>query len=545
MVEDDQNDAELVAHELERAGHRLQCERVDNAAALETALARQPWDIIISDYRLPQFTGLEALKTLQGHDLDLPFILVSGTIGEAVAVAAMKAGAHDYIMKDNLSRLVPAVERELREADGRRERRRAETAWRDEAQISAAVGRVATELIALLDLPRILDRACQMTAEVLQCDSSHAFLWRPDERVYTPVSSYGDTPEQWESLRVLRLPRALAADIVDRLERDEVVQTAITPAGSAAAAVLARSGITVALFVGLRRGTEMIGILTAGYRGSKPAFSPQQERIAHGVGQLASMALENGRLVDELERANRIKADFLATMSHELRTPLNVIIGYQDLLEDGAFGTLTAEQIEPLRRAHKSADELLQLISATLDLSRLEAGRLPIESAAVAVQEVIDEVLVETRLTYVKPNLQLCANVATQLPHVHTDPLKLKVVLKNLVGNAIKFTEQGSVTVSAALHGEGVEIAVTDTGTGIKPEALPIIFEPFRQAESVNTRRYEGAGLGLYIVRRLLDVLGGTIAVESEVGRGSTFRVWLPTAGPRPPQPPPVGTEKP
>jgi signal transduction histidine kinase len=242
--------------------------------------------------------------------------------------------------------------------------------------------------------------------------------------------------------------------------------------------------------------------------------------------------LENARLMEELERADRLKSDFVATMSHELRTPLNIIVGYNDLLLDGTFGSLTSEQTGVVVRADTSARQLLELITATLDLSRLDTADTPLELKEIALPELIGEIDAENRDWREKPNLHFGWNVAPALPRLRTDPVKLKVVLKNVIANAVKFTDRGSVTVDLRSLDGGVQITVNDTGIGIAPEMLPIIFEPFRQADSSATRRFGGVGLGLYIVRRLLDLLGGTVTVESELSRGSTFRVWVPTAAP-------------
>jgi len=240
------------------------------------------------------------------------------------------------------------------------------------------------------------------------------------------------------------------------------------------------------------------------------------------------MALQNARLVEELELANQFKSHFVATMSHELRTPLNVIIGYHDLLLEGTFGSLSEEQSYILRRAHRSARELLDLINATLDLSRYEAKRIPLEIRDVSVGELVDEVMRETWELPDKPALSVEWDVAEDIPPLRTDRVKLKMVLKNLIGNAIKFTEEGTVSIEVQARDGAVEFCVRDTGIGIPPEAVAVIFEPFRQADSSTTARYGGTGLGLYIVHRLLDILGGSITVASEVGAGSAFRVCLP-----------------
>ena len=301
-------------------------------------------------------------------------------------------------------------------------------------------------------------------------------------------------------------------------------------------AVLRRSSERFACLLGgsqqlSGRGKEIIGIQTAGSRRRKE-FSPHQQRIARGISQLASLALANAKLLEELEQANRLKEDVVGTMSHELRTPLNIIIGYNDLLCEGAFGPLTAEQSDILRRVDKSARDLLDLIIATLDLSRLQSQQLPLNLQEVRVAELLAELETEAgHFHHHKPAVSLEWQVAPALPPLHTDPVELKMVLKNLITNALKFTEEGSVTVTASPQGEGVKFCVADTGIGIAREHLSLIFDPFRQVNSSPRHRQGGqggVGLGLYIVQQLLKVLGGTVTVESELGKGSTFRVWVP-----------------
>jgi len=182
-----------------------------------------------------------------------------------------------------------------------------------------------------------------------------------------------------------------------------------------------------------------------------------------------------------------------------------------------------------LRRVDRSARELLDLITAVLDLSRLEAGRLPLVTQETQVAALLQEIQAETHRLQEQTPLRFVWEIEEALPVLCTDPGKLKIVLKNLLGNAVKFTFSGSITLSAGRHQGGVEFRVTDTGIGIPQEALGMIFEPFRQIEHSATRQHSGTGLGLHIVKRLLEILGGTITVESAVGQGSTFRVWIPT----------------
>lgn len=244
------------------------------------------------------------------------------------------------------------------------------------------------------------------------------------------------------------------------------------------------------------------------------------------LGHLASLALEVARLIENLEQANRLKSDFVATMSHELRTPMNIIMGYNDLLRTDAYGPLNDAQRRVFLEMDRSAGQLLELINATLDMSRLEAERLPRSIREVDPRELLAEVREESR-HLAGPDVKIVWKCSRNRTRIRTDAVKLKVILKNLLDNAVKFTEAGQVTVEARSRQGGLDLSVTDTGIDIAEDALSFIFEPFRQVEPASTRHYGGVGLGLHVVCRLVDLLEGSITVESELGRGSTFRVWL------------------
>jgi len=258
------------------------------------------------------------------------------------------------------------------------------------------------------------------------------------------------------------------------------------------------------------------------------ALRHSEEKNRALLAQATCIAEELRQAKDTAETADRAKTEFLATMSHELRTPIHVILGYEDLLLDEVFGPLSEEQLNALRRIRSNAQGLLELISAVLDVSQMAAGKLWINVQLVHPSEIWEQLKTETRELCEQSPLRFVWDWQEELPDFYTDPGKLKVIIKNLLGNAIKFTQQGTVTVSARSSANGVEICVADTGAGIPPESLSLIFQPFQQLDDAANHRYGGTGLGLHIVKRLLELLGGRIEVESVVGQGSTFRVWLP-----------------
>jgi PAS domain S-box-containing protein len=400
------------------------------------------------------------------------------------------------------------------------ERKRAE-------EVSSALARVGRELISSLALPVLLERLCRVTAEVLGCDFSYTMFLGEDDRAYVPVAGFGHSQDEWESLRVMSFPVARVPAVHERLCRGEIVPLAVAEHRDVSAALVASAyGMTGVLCMGLHRGGELYGIQTAGYRDRAATFSGEQRRIAEGIAQLASLALENARLVEELDRANRLKSEFVATMSHELRTPLNVIMGYTDMVLDRSFGALSEEQSDMLQRVRASAHTLLDLVTSTLDLSRLETGRVGVELDAVDVSVLASDLIAETLEVLVKPSVCVVADIAPDLPSIQTDVSKLKVVLKNLLSNAAKFTDRGTITLAAHARQGALELTVSDTGIGIAADTIPEVFEPFRQADSSRDRG--GVGLGLHIVSRLLDLLGGTVWIDSRLGEGTTVRVTLP-----------------
>jgi len=527
IVEDSPRDAELEVATLEAAGYACEWQRVDTRDAFFQQITAPDYDLILADFTMPSFDGLTALRLLQERHFEIPFIIVSGTLGEERAIESLKAGATDYVLKTRLDRLVPVVERALREASEQRRRREAETARQEEGDIAAVLAHVGRELISSLDTPVLLKRLCQLVAERLDCDVSRTLLWQPNEGVFAVAAEYGANAEQSETSGHVPMAEPAIAPLLARLEREDVVEVATGSAEQLVSAeLLASHQIANGLFSALRRGPIIIGLQTASR--SRP-FDGKDHRIAEGIARLGSLALSNAHVVEELERVSRLKSDFVSIMSHELRTPLNVIMGYNDLLLEEALGPLTGQQLAALKTSRKRAAELSELINSILDLGRLDRGKLELNPCETSIADVLRDIETSAQpLLAERRQLAWRTDVPAALPVLRTDPVKLAVVLRNLVSNAIKFTETGTVTVAVREAGGGIEIAVTDTGIGIPPALKPMLFEPFRQAEEALTRRYGGVGMGLHVVHRLLEVLHGRVSVESEVARGSTFRVWLP-----------------
>jgi two-component system sensor histidine kinase/response regulator len=481
IVDDSANDADLVVLALQRGGHEVKFERVDTPEAMLAALRQQSWDIVISDFSMPRFDGLAALELLKSQKLNLPFILVSGTVGEDVAVQAMRAGAQDYILKQDLARLPPAVERELRDAEGRRERVRAEARYRS--------------------------------------------LF---ERV--PVGVFSTTPEG----RILEANPAfvemLGFSDVEELKRINVAALWVRPGELARRnALIVSEGVIRNFESQLRRQDESIIWCAESVRAE---YDAARKVVAHFEGVAVDIT-DRKRVQEDLTQAHdaaleavRLKSEFLANMSHEIRTPLHGIVGVCELLRDG---TLTEEQSEFADLIGTSADSLLTIVNDILDFSKISAGKLVFEAIDFELRPRIEETLDLFGGPTRKKGLALILTIDPAVPRlVRGDPMRLRQVLSNLVGNAIKFTERGEVVVSVSLAGNQnresvLRFRISDTGIGISKEAQRLIFEPFHQADGSTTRKYGGTGLGLAITQQLVDRMGGRIELESEPGKGSSF----------------------
>ena len=266
------------------------------------------------------------------------------------------------------------------------------------------------------------------------------------------------------------------------------------------------------------------------YERLKQASAELERKVQEATAELAQQNELLRRQQIGLEQASALKSQFLANMSHEFRTPLNAILGYTHMLLHGVSGAVSDAQRKSLSRIDSNSRHLLALINDILDITRIEAGRMPLNLASFAIAELIDEVMSELEPIIKRSNLSVSARITGKVPVLKSDRQKVKQIVLNLLSNALKFTPAGSVKIKASYDSRlrTITIAVTDTGVGIAMDDQAKVFEDFRQLDSSPTRGYGGTGLGLSICRRLAQMLDGTIELNSEVGAGSTFALRLP-----------------
>jgi signal transduction histidine kinase len=298
--------------------------------------------------------------------------------------------------------------------------------------------------------------------------------------------------------------------------------------------IILRAGYRALLVVPLLRQTQIIGALVV--RRQKPGqFLDTTVDLLKTFAAQSVLAIQNARLFSEIEEkskqlelASKHKSEFLANMSHELRTPLNAILGFTELIADGVYGELPTKAGQVLERVQSNGRHLLGLINDVLDLSKIEAGQFSLSSEVYSLEELVQTVFGAVEPLANEKKLSFKVEVAPNLPSARGDERRITQVLLNLVGNAIKFTDQGEVTIKASAEDGFFKIGVCDTGPGISDSEQAKIFAEFHQADSSTTRKKGGTGLGLAIAKRIIEMHGGQIGVQSIEGKGSTFSFTLP-----------------
>jgi signal transduction histidine kinase len=370
------------------------------------------------------------------------------------------------------------------------------------------------------------------------CESNIAALFLYDGECLATAASYGTTHEFDQHLSRSRpRPSHETTTRLAALERRtvHVADLLSDPTFSPKPLELyQKENVRTVISVPMLREDTLVGVITTWRREIKP-FSEKQIALLKTFADQAVIAIENVRLFQEiqdknelLEAANHHKSQFLANVSHELRTPLNSIIGFTRIVLRRTGDQIPDLQKENLQKVLISSEHLLNLINGLLDLAKIEAGRMEAYIETFKLDEILRVATTTVEPMIKNGRVRLVTEIAPDIPPLKTDRDKLKQSVLNLLSNAVKFTEHGEIKVAAWRENGSLKLTVSDTGIGMKKEALDLIFEEFRQADMSSTRRYGGTGLGLAIVRRFINLMGGEIAVESQVGKGSKFTITLP-----------------
>lgn len=480
-IEDTAEDALLIRRELERAGLAADIHRVDSLQDTKKAIEDTAcvWDVILCDHDLCDFDSSDVLHLLHQCGRDIPFIIVSGAIGEQKAVAAMRAGARDYVSKGNLSRLAPVVEREVREA---RIRQESENLQR---QIQAVFG-VTRDIILITDSDGRYVNANPAAYKLLGLSESE-FRARNIASLFFPAAP-DDFQIFWQQF---------LGDAV-------------------------HSGETA---VQLPDGTHK----TFDYSASAHFLPDTHVFVLRDMTERKQAARELALAKEEAERANRKKDQFLANMSHELRTPLNAVIGYASMMKQGMAGPLTEKQAKYARNIELSGKHLLRMVNDILDVSKIEAGKIKLDIQDIALVPLVEDLDQVLNGLAEEKNVTLSFSIAPGVTSIRADASRLRQIFFNLIGNAIKFNRPGGrVTVTLKEDGDCLLCDVIDTGIGIPAEKQHELFTEFYQVDGSTKRAHEGTGLGLMLTRRLVEMHGGSITLASKEGKGSTFTFRLP-----------------
>jgi signal transduction histidine kinase len=526
LVIDDQRIPRLtVGATLTEAGHEVVAE-AEGMAGIDRARRWAP-DVIVLDVHMPDMDGFEVVERLK-QDPDtapIPVIFLTATAPtDDLVVRGLDLGAYDFLSKGcskaELLARVGVMARIKRSND----------------ELSA-IARIADTLIRTLDPQDLSYLFIEQAREVFRSDAGIMVVAAQAEFPITQAATGLDPSDP--------LFGSLAGALLERLSAGEEASViSLAEITGPAGALMRRSELRSAVAVRLdhvERAPSLFAVLSKradGFRRESDApllqLLARQAVIAFDNALLHARTREQARALaqqaSELERAMSERSRFFASMSHELRTPINAVIGYSELLAEGTYGAMEPTHRRVVDKVIRSANHLLELINDILDISKIEAGKLEFYFEPTNLTTLVADTLTSVELQAQEKEIGLEV-VAPDEVRVVTDPARVRQVVLNLLSNAVKFTDEGGVTVTIVppehgAPGEWVEIRVTDTGPGISPEDQQRIFEEFEQAETGASRG--GTGLGLAISRKLTQLLGGTLAVRSEVGAGSTFTFTLP-----------------
>ena len=403
-----------------------------------------------------------------------------------------------------------------------------------------ALGEVSQAVNSTLDLETVLSTIVAKAVQLSGTEAGAIYVSDPTTREFDLRATHGMGDDLIAEITRQGGVRG-ETTIAEAAEKRAPVQLADlqNEAPSPVRAILLRAGYRALLVVPLLSPDGLLGALVV-RRKAPGEFAKTTVDLLQTFGAQSVLAIQNAHLFAEveekgrqLEMASQHKTQFLANMSHELRTPLNAIIGLTEMMFTNAARFGTEKAAEPLRRVHRAGNHLLGLINQVLDLSKIEAGKLELSTESVSVAPLVDEVLGTARQLAEQNKNRLTVDCPASLAPLVVDPLRLRQILLNLLSNACKFTKDGEVSLRVGHATTGgrnfIEFAVSDTGIGMTSEQQNKLFEEFTQADSSTARRYGGTGLGLAITRKLARMMGGDVTVTSEMGKGSTFTVRLPS----------------
>jgi signal transduction histidine kinase/CHASE3 domain sensor protein len=462
-----------------------------------------------------------------------PLAQIETRLGQ-IAAGRFK-GAVEVRNRDELGTLAGNVNRTsaaLAELYGQIEERTAQL-QRSVGELEA-LGDVTAAINSSIDLPTVLNTILRHACELSRASAGAIYRYREGDG-FKLSATYGMSNELTEGIN--HHSGTLGETLVGKCvsSRDpEQIENLTSDWDHPLYQLMWRAGVRALLAVPLLREGKPVGALVV-RRTTPGSFEPAVVDLLEGFAGQSALAMHNATLFHELEEksrqveeASRHKSEFLANMSHELRTPLNAILGFTELIQDGIYGEVPDKIRAQLDRIEANGRHLLGLINDVLDLSKIEAGQIELAIGEVALGDVVEGVQRSTESLATSKGLRLEVQLPASLPRIAGDDRRLAQVLLNLVGNAIKFTEAGEVVVAVESIEQGVEISVSDTGPGIPAAERERIFEEFHQIDSSSTKRAGGTGLGLAIAKRIVELHGGRIWVESTPGAGSRFAFTLP-----------------
>lgn len=496
ILEDDPIDLELIQQTLHDGGVEGSFIAVRNQQEFLAQLQQSIPDVILADYVLPAFDGGLALALKNRTCPEVPFILVSGVLGEEQAIEALKNGATDYVLKQRMGRLVPSVKRALRETQERQQRQQAAQALRETDDLLRAI--VNASPVGIITMTR------QQQVITWNAAATNLYGYTAEQVVGQPLPLI---PAAYQSLFEQCFEQVLQNLTIVNQELEHCTQSGD------------RIDVSVSLAPLHDANDYVYGIVMTA---NDITLRKQVER------QRLTLLQQESAARAAAETANRLKDEFLAVLSHELRTPLNAIVGWTHLIKKGNLNPDTFQRA--LDTIARNAAAQTQLIEDLLDLSRIMRGQISLQIESVDVASLLLTTVDTLRPAAEAKSIQINLDIAAEVDTLPADLNRLQQICWNLLSNAIKFTPaNGQVWVRTFTDQGNLHIEVVDSGIGIAPDFLPYVFEHFRQADGSATRSHGGLGLGLAICRRLVELHGGTIHVDSDgLGQGATFTVVLP-----------------